>query len=77
MTDLPDNLRAATGNMLLSIADDKLMVGHRNADWTGLGPLRLDKATLLSACPRRGVASPHPLSSWAEARTSLCSSVIR
>ena len=39
MTELPDDLRAATGNMLLSIADDKLMLGHRNTDWTGLAPL--------------------------------------
>lgn len=25
--------------LLLSAADDKFMLGHRNADWTGLGPI--------------------------------------
>ncbi len=25
--------------LLLSVADDKLMLGHRNSDWTGLGPI--------------------------------------
>lgn len=26
-------------NLLLALADDKLMLGHRNSDWTGLGPI--------------------------------------
>lgn len=25
--------------MLLAVADDKLLLGHRNSDWTGLGPI--------------------------------------
>jgi ring-1,2-phenylacetyl-CoA epoxidase subunit PaaC len=36
---LPDNLKPALADLLLSIADDKLMLGHRNSDWTGLGPI--------------------------------------
>ncbi len=38
MTEIPDNLRPALVRLLLSIADDKLILGHRNGDWTGLGP---------------------------------------
>jgi ring-1,2-phenylacetyl-CoA epoxidase subunit PaaC len=30
---------APLAELLLSIADDKLMLGHRNSDWTGLAPI--------------------------------------
>lgn len=36
---LPVELREPLIQLLLSIADDKLMLGHRNSDWTGLGPI--------------------------------------
>jgi ring-1,2-phenylacetyl-CoA epoxidase subunit PaaC len=36
---LPKNLQHSLAQLLLSIADDKLMLGHRNSDWTGLGPI--------------------------------------
>jgi ring-1,2-phenylacetyl-CoA epoxidase subunit PaaC len=39
MTTLATDTRAAMLELLLSIADDKLMLGHRNSDWTGLGPI--------------------------------------
>lgn len=39
MDQLPDALRPALIELLLSIADDKFMLGHRNSDWTGLGPI--------------------------------------
>lgn len=39
MDTLPDNLKAALVELLLSVADDKFMLGHRNADWTGLAPI--------------------------------------
>jgi ring-1,2-phenylacetyl-CoA epoxidase subunit PaaC len=29
----------AFGQLLLAIADDKLVLGHRNSDWTGLAPI--------------------------------------
>jgi ring-1,2-phenylacetyl-CoA epoxidase subunit PaaC len=29
----------ALGQLLLAIADDKLVLGHRNSDWTGLAPI--------------------------------------
>lgn len=39
MTTLPDNLKQPLADLLLAAADDKLMLGHRNSDWTGLGPI--------------------------------------
>jgi len=39
MEKLPKEQKQPLVELLLSIADDKLMLGHRNADWTGLGPL--------------------------------------
>ncbi|MHC5026932.1 MAG: 1,2-phenylacetyl-CoA epoxidase subunit PaaC [Planctomycetota bacterium] len=33
------DLSAPLAQLLLSVADDKLMQGHRNSDWTGLGPI--------------------------------------
>ncbi|MBT8485562.1 MAG: phenylacetate-CoA oxygenase subunit PaaC [Phycisphaerales bacterium] len=39
MTELDDATRHALCDLLLAIADDKLMLGHRNSDWTGLGPI--------------------------------------
>lgn len=36
---IPSELQAALVDLLLSVADDKLMLGHRNADWTGLAPI--------------------------------------
>ena len=39
MTQLPASLRPILADLLLAVADDKLMLGHRNSDWTGLGPI--------------------------------------
>ena len=39
MQSIPDNLKTPFTNLILAIADDKLMLGHRNSDWTGLGPI--------------------------------------
>lgn len=39
MTTLPEHLKHPLAQLLLSIADDKLILGHRNSDWTGLGPI--------------------------------------
>ena len=36
---LAENLKTPLVELLLSVADDKLMIGHRNSDWTGLGPI--------------------------------------
>lgn len=39
MTALAEKLQAPMVNLLLSIADDKLFLGHCNSDWTGLAPI--------------------------------------
>jgi len=38
-TTPPDELKPALADLLLAIADDKLLLGHRNSDWTGLAPM--------------------------------------
>ena len=37
MTDAVDH--PALAELLLAVADDKLFLGHRNSDWTGLAPI--------------------------------------
>ena len=39
MDRLTEHLREPFVQLLLSIADDKFILGHRNADWTGLAPI--------------------------------------
>lgn len=39
MINVADNLKQPLATLLLALADDKLMLGHRNSDWTGLGPI--------------------------------------
>src|SRR5688572_21215415 len=39
MTELTAHLKQPLVDLLLALADDKLMLGHRNSDWTGLGPI--------------------------------------
>ncbi len=39
MPDLPEHLTKPFVNLLLAAADDKLFLGHRNSEWTGLGPI--------------------------------------
>lgn len=39
MNTLPEDLKTPLVQLLLSVADDKLILGHRNADWTGLAPM--------------------------------------
>jgi ring-1,2-phenylacetyl-CoA epoxidase subunit PaaC len=34
-----DELKEPLVQLLLSVADDKFILGHRNADWTGLAPI--------------------------------------
>lgn len=36
---LPKELRAAVIDLLYRLADDNLILGHRNSEWTGLGPI--------------------------------------
>ncbi|MFO0837026.1 MAG: 1,2-phenylacetyl-CoA epoxidase subunit PaaC [Phycisphaerae bacterium] len=39
MNQLDAQLKPALVDLLLSLADDKLMLGHLNSDWTGLAPI--------------------------------------
>jgi len=39
MNQIPEHLKPPLTTLLLALADDKLMLGHRNSDWTGLGPI--------------------------------------
>ena len=39
MTAMQDMLTDPNANLVLSIADDLLMLGHVQGDWTGLGPI--------------------------------------
>lgn len=39
MNELDQNLQTAMVELLLSLADDKLFLGHRNSDWTGIAPI--------------------------------------
>jgi ring-1,2-phenylacetyl-CoA epoxidase subunit PaaC len=39
MEKLAEHLRQPFVQLLLSVADDKFILGHRNADWTGVAPI--------------------------------------
>ncbi|HEX9813603.1 MAG TPA: 1,2-phenylacetyl-CoA epoxidase subunit PaaC, partial [Myxococcota bacterium] len=39
MTNVPENLKPTLAELILAVADDKLILGHRNSDWTGLAPI--------------------------------------
>jgi 1,2-phenylacetyl-CoA epoxidase catalytic subunit len=39
MDQISEQLKMPLAQLCLSIADDKLILGHRNSDWTGLGPI--------------------------------------
>ncbi len=39
MDKLSDELKQPLVDLLLSVADDKFILGHRNSDWTGLAPI--------------------------------------
>jgi len=55
MLEIPPELRRPATELLLSIADDKLMLGHRAADWTGLGPV-LEEDIAFSAIAQEEIA---------------------
>ncbi len=55
MQDLPDELKTPLAELLLAIADDKLMLGHRAADWTGLAPI-LEEDIAFSAISQEEIA---------------------
>lgn len=61
MEPLPDpTLRQPLVQLLLAIADDKLILGHRNSDWTGLGPI-LEEDIAFSALAQDEIAHAQAL----------------
>lgn len=52
---MPDNLKGPLVELLLAIADDKLMLGHRASDWTGLAPI-LEEDIAFSAISQEEIA---------------------
>jgi len=55
LTEIPDNLKQPLIELLFAIADDKLMLGHRNSDWTGLAPF-LEEDIAFSAFAQDDIA---------------------
>lgn len=55
MNELPNELKTPLCELLLSIADDKLMLGHRASDWTGLAPI-LEEDIAFSAISQEEIA---------------------
>jgi ring-1,2-phenylacetyl-CoA epoxidase subunit PaaC len=39
MSEFTDKANAAIKDLLFRMADDELIIGHRNSEWTGLGPI--------------------------------------
>lgn len=63
---IADNLVRPFGNLLLAVADDKLMLGHRNSDWTGLAPI-LEEDIAFSSLAQDNIA--HALSLYEQVGT--------
>ncbi len=55
MHEIPGRLRDPLCEVLLAAADDKFMLGHRNADWTGLAPI-LEEDIAFSALAQDDIA---------------------
>ena len=55
MDKLSEHLKQPAAELLLSVADDKFMLGHRNADWTGLAPI-LEEDIAFSALSQDEIA---------------------
>ncbi|HRP61926.1 MAG TPA: phenylacetate-CoA oxygenase subunit PaaC [Phycisphaerales bacterium] len=60
MHEVPAHLIEPLKQLLLSIADDKLMLGHRNSDWTGLAPI-LEEDIAFSAIAQDEIAHAQAL----------------
>jgi ring-1,2-phenylacetyl-CoA epoxidase subunit PaaC len=52
---LSEHLKRPSVELFLSVADDKFMLGHRNADWTGLAPI-LEEDIAFSALSQDEIA---------------------
>lgn len=58
--NLPANLKPAVVDLLYRLADDSILMGHRNSEWTGIGPiLEQDIAFSSMAQDKMGHASAY------------------
>lgn len=55
MNDVPADLKQPLCELLLAVADDKLILGTRNSDWTGLAPV-LEEDIAFSALAQDDIA---------------------
>ncbi len=39
LKNLPTDLKPAVVDLLYRLADDSILIGHRNSEWTGIGPI--------------------------------------
>ncbi len=60
MKEIDGKLKGPLVELLLSAADDKLMLGHRNSDWTGLAPI-LEEDIAFSALAQAEIAHAQAL----------------
>ena len=58
MDKLSEHVKGPFVQLLLSLADDKFILGHRNADWTGLAPL-LEEDIAFSSLAQDELAHAH------------------
>ena len=53
LDDLQGRLRDAVIDLLYRLADDDLIIGHRNSEWTGLAPI-LEEDIAFSSMANQG-----------------------
>ena len=63
MMEIAENQKQPLVELLLSVADDKLLLGHRNSDWTGLAPM-LEENPLFGAIADRIVPAAQVRDLW-------------
>jgi ring-1,2-phenylacetyl-CoA epoxidase subunit PaaC len=71
MTELSENLKGALVELLLALADDKLVLGHRNSDWTGLAPI-LEEDIAFSSLAQDEIAHAQAVYELAATMTDRC-----
>jgi ring-1,2-phenylacetyl-CoA epoxidase subunit PaaC len=65
---MEENLKQPLKQLLLALADDKLILGHRNSDWTGLGPI-LEEDIAFSALAQDEIAHAQAIYQYIPAMT--------
>ena len=73
---VPNQLHEPFVSLLLSVADEKFFLGHRNSDWTGLGPF-LEEDIAFSNIAQDEIAHAQELYKLAAAFTARAAGVCR